>query len=126
MRLIGRDRELHELKSALVEHRLVTVCGPAGVGKTRLVQEVLGSGAHYCSLSGVETLAELDRALLTALGAPSWDKGMTLTAPRALARALRPLVIDGVDAVANLVRSCVEHWLEQASQVRLVVTGLAP
>ena len=34
---MGRDDELAELESLLLESRLVTVAGVAGVGKTRLV-----------------------------------------------------------------------------------------
>src|SRR4051794_26437364 len=38
--LIGRDGEVPELVGAVESHRLVTVTGPAGVGKTRLALEV--------------------------------------------------------------------------------------
>src|SRR5690554_6759714 len=34
--LIGRQRELDELRESLDRHRLVTIVGPGGVGKTRL------------------------------------------------------------------------------------------
>jgi predicted ATPase len=35
--LIGRERELAQLKALVAAHRLVTVTGPGGVGKSRLV-----------------------------------------------------------------------------------------
>jgi phosphate starvation-inducible protein PhoH len=34
--LIGRDDELREILSFIQEHRLVTLTGPGGIGKTRL------------------------------------------------------------------------------------------
>ena len=37
--LIGRGTELTNVKAALVEHRLVTLLGPGGSGKTRLALE---------------------------------------------------------------------------------------
>jgi class 3 adenylate cyclase len=37
---IGRDAELAEVQAALREHRVVTLTGVGGVGKTRLAQEV--------------------------------------------------------------------------------------
>ena len=37
---IGRGAEVRELAALLAEYRLVTVTGPGGVGKTRLVSEV--------------------------------------------------------------------------------------
>jgi hypothetical protein len=33
---VGREAELAELTTAMAEHRLVTVTGPGGIGKTRL------------------------------------------------------------------------------------------
>src|SRR5438270_8813855 len=41
-RLLGRGRELNALRSLLIEERvrLLTLVGPAGVGKTRLAIEV--------------------------------------------------------------------------------------
>ena len=38
--LIGRDRDAAALEAALTEHRLLTVVGTGGVGKSRLVTEV--------------------------------------------------------------------------------------
>jgi DNA-binding SARP family transcriptional activator len=38
-RLVGRARELAELQDLLLRHRLVTLIGPAGIGKTRLALE---------------------------------------------------------------------------------------
>ena len=38
--LIGRDRELAELETRTRTHRLVTIIGPGGVGKTALAMEV--------------------------------------------------------------------------------------
>jgi hypothetical protein len=39
-RLVGRDRDISELGDVLARHRLVTLVGPGGVGKTRLAGEV--------------------------------------------------------------------------------------
>jgi hypothetical protein len=39
---IGRESEVEEVKEALHEHRLVTLTGVGGVGKTRLALEVAG------------------------------------------------------------------------------------
>jgi DNA-binding CsgD family transcriptional regulator len=41
--LIGRRNELEQLSSAVVGGRNMLVVGPAGVGKTRLVEEVVGT-----------------------------------------------------------------------------------
>src|SRR5262249_29659676 len=40
MSLIGRESEVDEIKTAVSSHRLVTLTGVGGVGKTRLALEV--------------------------------------------------------------------------------------
>jgi predicted ATPase len=39
-RFTGRDGPLREVAGLLAEHRLVTVTGPGGAGKTRLAEQV--------------------------------------------------------------------------------------
>lgn len=51
MRLFGRERELERLRRLVGTARAVTVCGPAGVGKSRLVREALPD-ARCCSIAG--------------------------------------------------------------------------
>ncbi len=38
--ILGRDRDMEAVEQLVGDHRLVTVTGPGGTGKTRLVQEV--------------------------------------------------------------------------------------
>ncbi|MFI2367877.1 ATP-binding protein [Streptomyces sp. NPDC018833] len=75
---VGRERELAELAAALDRHRLVTLLGPGGAGKTRLAVEAASAAdspgtwpdgvwvAELASLRDEETVPE---AVLTALGA---------------------------------------------------------
>jgi hypothetical protein len=43
---VGRDSELNELATALTEHRLLTLTGVGGVGKTRLALEVAACASN--------------------------------------------------------------------------------
>src|SRR5258708_38418778 len=42
---VGRERELAELRQVLRRARALTLCGPGGIGKTRLALRVLASVA---------------------------------------------------------------------------------
>ncbi|MEU6857450.1 BTAD domain-containing putative transcriptional regulator [Glycomyces sp. NPDC046736] len=67
--LVGRAEPLRELRKLLAAHRLVTVTGPGGVGKTRLALEAAHGtdetdGAAFVDLSGLP--AGTDAAAVTA------------------------------------------------------------
>ena len=72
---VGRKPEMKELHDVLLEHRLVTLTGVGGVGKTRLAVQLgadllpeFPDGVWLCELSAVEDDDTIDEALTTALG----------------------------------------------------------
>jgi len=67
-RLIGRDGDIDEVAVAFASHRLVTVCGVGGAGKTRLAIEVARRlSAQYSSTVFVDlSLAAHEAQVLTA------------------------------------------------------------
>ncbi len=72
---VGRGPERVELAVLTGEHRLVTVWGVGGVGKTRLATEVARdiasrypAGAWFCDLAGAGTPDDAERLLAGALG----------------------------------------------------------
>lgn len=44
---IGREREIEEIVKFLEKDRLITLCGPGGAGKTRLVLQVAANVLHH-------------------------------------------------------------------------------
>jgi predicted ATPase len=78
--LLGRETELREVAALLAVHRLVTLTGPGGVGKTRLAIEVARAISHsYPGGSWFVDLAPIaDPALVMPTIARSlglWDAG---------------------------------------------------
>src|SRR4051794_25926877 len=71
---VGREAELERIGSELREHRLVTLIGPGGAGKTRLAQETAArcldqvpDGAWLVELAPVGDDEEIVQALLSSL-----------------------------------------------------------
>src|SRR6185312_10107142 len=74
--LVGRDRELEEAGALVRSHRLVTLTGPGGSGKTRLAvhlaadaSEQFPDGVFWVPLQAVRDPATVERTIATAVGA---------------------------------------------------------
>ena len=72
---IGRRTEIDQLRHLLGDHRLVTVTGPGGVGKTRLANEVaqlvaaeFADGAFLVELAGVTDPSLVALTVAAAVG----------------------------------------------------------
>ena len=74
--LIGRERELEELAARVREHRLVTLVGPGGTGKTRLALQAAADaveefehGVWWVPLAPVTDPERVDAAIAGAVSA---------------------------------------------------------
>ena len=114
--LIGREDELTQLRALLGAHRLVTIVGPSGIGKSRVALAAAREApeAHFVELAPIEPGADAERvraAIVQALQLPA----AAADSDAALARSLAPrntlVVLDNaehlVDAVAALAASIV-------------------
>jgi predicted ATPase/DNA-binding SARP family transcriptional activator len=73
---VGRDEEVARISKTLEQHRLVTLVGPGGAGKTRLAAESASrvvdtapDGVWFVELAPVTSAADIAQAVLAALGA---------------------------------------------------------
>ncbi|HVM55543.1 MAG TPA: BTAD domain-containing putative transcriptional regulator [Acidimicrobiales bacterium] len=135
--LIGRSRERDDLTSLLVEHRLVTVVGPGGAGKTRLATEVgmlqvPDGGSWFVALESVRDPAGVVPAIASALGArtsehPAGSASSPLTA---IVNQLdhRPvlLVLDNCEHVVERVAEVVAELLGRSPHLRVLATSREP
>jgi predicted ATPase/DNA-binding winged helix-turn-helix (wHTH) protein len=132
--LYGREKDAAALKALIAKHRLVSVVGPGGIGKTRLVQLL----AH--EWRGVERdgvwLVELATIETAELTAPTVAQVMGhVIGPRenpldSLAEALRDrellLVLDSCEHVIDAVADLASAVLAQAPNIRLLITSQEP
>lgn len=121
--LAGRATEAEQLREALRGHRLVTVTGAVGVGKSRLAREVAGRRAvwvwgpeHRCG-EGV-----LGQRMLKALGARP-DLADPVDALRAVTGARLLLVLDDIDAAHAECVGLVQRALMALPGLRVLVTA---
>ena len=118
--LVGRAAELSAVRAALDEHRLVTIVGPAGVGKTRLAVEVARGrpapdGTWLVRLEGVRTAEELPTTLAEALPGRAGIAGLRGTDLL--------LVLDNCEHLVDAVADMVTQVVDSAPGVRVLATS---
>jgi predicted ATPase len=130
--LIGRDDEVAGVRRLIGAHRLVTLAGPGGCGKTRLsvtVASALGSqfpdGVWFVPLASLHDGDELVGAAATALAVgPGMANVETLR--DALGRRSLLLVLDNCEHMTADVATIVEALLAGCPHLRVLTTSREP
>ncbi|MFI8994856.1 AfsR/SARP family transcriptional regulator [Streptomyces sp. NPDC053542] len=131
---VGREAELAALRADLSGHRLVTLLGPGGAGKTRLSQEgaeaaaaaapgAWPDGVWFAELGPVADPDTVPEAVLTALGAR--ETVVRGSAAEGLRAAADPLAFDPLAQLAEhcagrrmlLVLDNCEHVVDAAARL---------
>ncbi len=128
---IGRDAEVAELAVLLVDHRLVTLTGVGGVGKTRLALSVAGrltnefnDGIWFVELAPVGDPAAVPAAVATALGITAQaERGIVDSIAEALSGRQLLLVLDNCEHVLDAAAEVVEALLARTATVSVIATS---
>jgi len=132
---VGREDDLADLDEDLQSGaRLVTVLGPGGVGKTRLVlhqaarmleSDPPAGGIWFCDLTEARDLDGLLAGVAAALHLELGAEENALEAiGRTLAEAGDPLLLlDNLEQIAAPAAFAVSGWLSDAPRARFLVTS---
>ena len=132
---LGRQRELRDVLELLDSHRLVTLVGPGGAGKTRLAYEVahelapaVPEGVWLADLAGVRDAGgvlsvlvralRLDESVLAGGASPTLDDVALALADRRLV-----LLVDNCEHVVDEVAVLVESLLAHCPDLRVLATS---
>jgi predicted ATPase len=128
---IGRESEAGEVQAAIKAHRLVTLTGVGGVGKTRLALEVAGrlvdefpDGVWFFELAAVTDPAAVPDAVAAVLGITQ-QPGRTVaeSVAAALEGRVRLLVLDNCEHVLDAAADLIEAILAASATTKIVATS---
>ena len=128
---IGRESEVGEVHAAVKAHRLVTLTGVGGVGKTRLALEVAGwladefpDGVWFFELAAVTDPAAVPDAVAAVLGITQ-QPGRTVSesVASALEGRVRLLVFDNCEHVLDAAADLIEAILAASSTIKVMATS---
>ena len=125
---VGRKADLSELGEAVKSHSLVTVIGPPGVGKSRLVLEYLTqTDAPFLGISTTDLASEREvRARLGAALEVSLE-GDAANVTEMIAESTPPILfIDDADFLAGQPIQAIPRWLRAAPDLRIIITSRRP
>src|ERR1700737_3411091 len=129
--LIGRESEVDAIETAVRSHRLVTLTGVGGVGKTRLALEVAAQladefpdGVWAFELAAVTDPASVPDAVAAVLGITQQPgKTVSESVATALEGRTRLLVIDNCEHVHDAAADLVETILTRSATVNVLATS---
>ena len=128
--LIGRDDELAEVVSLMGAHRLVTLTGAGGIGKTRLAVAVarelrpnFADGVWLAQFSSLADPKLVPATVAAAVGLGLGGEASVQSVAQALAGRRLLLVLDTCEHVIEIAASMAEAALGVGSELRILATS---
>ena len=130
-RLVGRSTAVRQVRDLLCAHRVVTLTGPGGIGKTvlavKVARRVLGEFNDGGWLVELAPLTDPDLVPPTVARALGLNPGGREISAEAVARAVGQqnllLVLDNCEHVIDAVATLAEMFLRQCPRVTILATS---
>ncbi|MEV5649519.1 LuxR C-terminal-related transcriptional regulator [Nocardia sp. NPDC052254] len=129
---VGRRSELRELRGLLGEHRLVSIVGPGGIGKTRLsiqaayeFRRAFPDGVRFVELAAVRTPGLIAQVVCDGLALDSHDihhQSPEDTLVEYLRTRRMLLVLDNCEHLVDAAAGLIARLLTTTSELRVVTT----
>jgi predicted ATPase/DNA-binding SARP family transcriptional activator len=131
---VGRELALREVVGLVARHRLVTLSGPGGCGKTRLALEAaavlrreIRDGVWLVELAGLSDAASVPHAVAAVLGAESRSARPSEAAVAAhIGERDVLLVLDNCEHLVDACARLAAHLLKLCPNLRLLTTSREP
>ncbi len=131
---IGRERDLSELALLLSDVRALTLCGPGGIGKTRLAVRLacdlvpeFPDGAWLVELADTADADLLPRRVAATFGIlEEQDRPLIATLAEALRARRLLLVLDTCEHIVDACAELVQHLLASCPSLRVIATSREP
>ena len=131
---VGRQHETDEIAALLQGHRLLTLTGPAGAGKTRLALHVAAAcaerfpdGVRLADLAAVASADLVADTVALALGVSPQPARPVRGSLRDAARGMRCLLlVDNCEHVVDQAAELVADLLAAGGQLRVLATSREP
>lgn len=132
--LVGRELDIERVAGLVSEHRIVSVVGPGGVGKTRVVQRVARTAGNafqqavwFVDLSAIDAGEDVAAAAMLTVGIPDRAGSAALDT---LARDLRDrrllLVLDNCEHVIRSAAEVAARLITACPAVRILASSREP
>jgi predicted ATPase/DNA-binding SARP family transcriptional activator len=128
--LVGRGDELARVADARATHRLVSLVGPGGAGKTRLAvesarraEQLIDAEQWFVDLTAIADDADVLRAIVETVGVPV--STLDAVAARVGSRASL-MILDNAEHVVSGTRDVVSGLLQRSPGLSVLVTSREP
>jgi predicted ATPase/DNA-binding CsgD family transcriptional regulator len=130
--LLGREQDLIDVKSLLAKHRLLTLSGSGGVGKTRLALRVgvdlldaHPDGIWFCDFSPISDSASAAMGVVAkAIGVRERpDRSLSESIVNTLEHKHALVIFDNCEHVLNAAADLADKILHSCPNIRILVTS---